>query len=193
MVRMPLLTCCLLLALAPCVASDPQLIAGVFDPPRAAPELGLEGSNGRPLKLGEHRGQVVILGFGFTSCSDVCPVTLAVLAQARKLLGPLADQVQVIYVTVDPETDTAERMREYLALFDPSFVGGTGSEEALKAVRKEYGIVASREAKGGAGYTYAHSSYVFLIDRQGMVRALMPYGHPAEDFAHDARVLLGER
>lgn len=190
--RTSLLICCLLLALTPCAASDAQLIAGVFDPPRAAPKLGLEGSHGKTLDLAEYRGKVVILGFGFTSCSDVCPVTLAVLARARKQLGSLADQVQVVYVTVDPATDTAERMREYLALFDPGFVGGTGSEEALKAVRKEYGIVANRQAKDGSGYTYAHSSYVFLIDPQGMVRALMPYGHSADDFAHDARVLLGE-
>lgn len=192
MLRMPLLACCLLLALAPCAASESELIAGVFDPPRAAPELGLEGSHGKPLNLGDYRGKVVVLGFGFTSCSDVCPVTLAVLAQARKQLGTLADQLQVVYVTVDPETDTAERMREYLALFDPSFVGGTGSEAALTAVRKEYGIVANRQAEDGTGYTYAHSSYTFLIDRQGRVRALMPYGQPAEDFAHDARLLLAE-
>jgi protein SCO1/2 len=192
MVRTTLLACCLLLALAPCAASDSQLIAGVFDPPRVAPELGLEGSHGKPLNLADYRGKVVILGFGFTSCSEVCPVTLAVLAQARKQLGTLADQVQVVYVTVDPETDSAERMREYLALFDPGFVGGTGNAEALRAVRKEYGVVAKRETNVGTGYSYAHSSYTFLIDRQGRVRALMPYGHPAEDFAHDARVLLGE-
>jgi protein SCO1/2 len=190
--RTLLLACSLLSVLTPCAASDAQLIAGVFDPPRAAPELGLEGTHGATLNLGDYRGKVVILGFGFTSCSDVCPVTLAILAQARKLLGALADGVQVVYVTVDPGTDTVERMREYLALFDPGFVGGTGTEEALAAVRREYGIVANRQAKDGAGYTYAHSSYTFLIDRRGMVRALMPYGHSAEDFAHDARVLLGE-
>lgn len=187
-----LLSLCLLLAPALCAAADAELIAGVFDPPRAAPELGLDGTHGKPLSLGDYRGKVVILGFGFTSCADVCPVTLAILAQARKRLGTLAEQVQVVYVTVDPETDTVERMREYLAQFDPGFVGGTGSEEALAAVREQYGIVANRIAADGTGYRYAHSSYTFLIDRQGLVRALMPYGHAAEDFAHDARVLLGE-
>lgn len=192
MIRVLLVLVCLLFQAAPCAASEPGLIAGVFDPPRAAPELDLEGSHGKPLRLDDYRGKVVILGFGFTSCTDVCPVTLAVLAMARKQLGALAEQVQVVYVTVDPQRDSAETMRSYLAGFDPSFVGGTGSEAALALVRKEYGIMANRKAATGAGYSYAHSSYTFLIDRQGLLRALMPYGHTPDDFAHDARVLLGE-
>jgi protein SCO1/2 len=189
MIRMLLPVWCLLIATGARAASEAELIAGVFDPPREAPELGLEGTKGKQLRLRDYRGKVVILGFGFTSCTSVCPVTLAVLAQTRKRLGVLAEQVQVVYVTVDPEADTVERMRTYLEAFDPSFVGGTGSEEALQAVRKEYGILASRE-RGGSGYTYAHSSYVFLIDREGRLRALMPFGHTPDDFAHDLRVLL---
>ncbi len=173
-------------------ANATQLVAGTFDPPREAPELKLEGSHGKKLMLSDYRGKVVLLGFGFTSCPDVCPTTLAVLAQARKKLGELADRLQVVYVTVDPQTDTAERMRKYLGTFDPTFVGGTGDEAALAAVRKQYGILASKKIYG-SNYTYAHSSYVYLIDRAGKLRALMPYGHSADDFAHDARVLIGER
>jgi protein SCO1 len=189
MIRALILVWCLLIPTGAHATSEAELIAGVFDPPREAPELGLDGTKGRQLSLRDYRGKVVILGFGFTSCSDVCPVTLAVLAQARKRLGALAEQVQVVYVTVDPETDTVERMRAYLEAFDPSFVGGTGSEAALQAVRKEYGILANRE-QSGSGYTYAHSSYVFLIDRDGRLRALMPFGHTPDDFAHDLLVLL---
>jgi protein SCO1 len=173
-------------------ADDAKLIAGTFDPPRDAPELKLRGSHGRGLTLSDYRGKVIILGFGFTSCPDVCPTTLAVLAQARKKLGSLSDQVQVVYVTVDPQTDTAERMRKYLGTFDPTFVGGTGTEAALAAVRNEYGIIANKKTYGSR-YTYAHSSYTYLIDRMGKLRALMPYGQSADDFVHDVRVLLGER
>lgn len=187
--RTSVLALCLLVLPGAWATDGPELIAGVFDPPREAPELGLEGSHGKTLKLGEYRGKVVLLGFGFTSCTNVCPVTLAVLAQARKQLGPLGGEVQVVYVTVDPQVDTAERMRSYLDAFDPSFVGGTGSDAQLEAVRRQYGIIASRE-QGGTGYTYAHSSYVFLIDREGQLRALMPYGHTPDDFAHDLRALL---
>jgi protein SCO1/2 len=182
----------LLASLVSHAANAPKLIAGVFEPPREAPELALQGSDGKPLNLSGYRGKIVILGFGFTSCPDVCPTTLAVLAQARKKLGAAADQLQVVYVTVDPQTDTAERMRKYLSTFDGSFVGGTGSEEELAAIRKQYGIIANRK-KYGSNYTYAHSSYTYLIDREGKLRALMPYGHTADDYAHDVKVLLGER
>jgi protein SCO1/2 len=182
----------LFVALALQAAGGAQLIAGTFDPPREAPELGLVGSHGKELRLSDYRGKVVLLGFGFTSCPDVCPTTLAILAQARKQLGKLADQLQVVYVTVDPETDTAARMRKYLGTFDPTFVGGSGDEATLAEARKQYGIVANRTVHGSR-YTYAHSSYVYLIDRDGKLRALMPHGHSARDFAHDVRVLLGER
>jgi protein SCO1/2 len=181
-----------LAALATQAASDTKLTAGTFDPPREAPELRLQGSHGRELRLSDYRGKVVLLGFGFTSCPDVCPTTLATLAQARRKLGDLAGQVQVVYVTVDPEKDTAGRMRRYLGAFDSTFVGGTGDEAALASVRQQYGIVASRTTHG-TSYTYAHSSYVYLIDRAGKLRALMPYGQSAQDFAHDLRILLGER
>ena len=185
-------TCALLLLCAVTTSNAaPEQIAGVFDPPRAAPDFEISGSNGTTLRLSDHRGKIVILGFGFTSCPDVCPTTLAVLAQARKQLGEDAKHLQVIYITVDPQRDTAEQMRKYLATFDKSFVGGTSEEAELNAIRKEYGIIANKKTYG-SNYTYAHSSYTYLIDRKGMLRALMPYGHKADDFAHDIRALLAE-
>lgn len=169
----------------------PQLIAGTFDPPRAAPDFELQHSDGGTLKLSDHRGKVILLGFGFTSCPDVCPTTLATLAQAHKKLGEQAVDVQVIYITVDPQTDTAAQMKKYLASFDATFIGGTGTEAQLSEVRKQYGILAQKK-NFGSNYTYAHSSYVYLIDRAGKLRALMPYGHKPDDFAHDVRALLAE-
>ena len=87
---------------------------------------------------------MVALAFGFTSCPEVCPTTLAVLAQARKKLGAKASELQVVYVTVDPERDDAARMKQYLAGFDPSFVGGTGTDAQLAAVRREFGVQADQ-------------------------------------------------
>ena len=179
----------LLIAAGAGAAEDVVLKAGVFDPPRLAPDFTLAGSNGTELRLSSHRGQVILLSFGFTSCHEVCPTTLAVLAQARRILGSQARELQIVYVTVDPERDDAERMRSYLAAFDPTFLGGTGSEEALAAVRKDYGILATRKPLGSS-YTVAHSSFTYLIDRQGRLRGLMPYGRTAEDYAHDVRILL---
>ena len=95
-------------------ASDSSLIAGVFSPARAAPDFSLRGSDGSELTLRRYRGKVVALAFGYTSCTAVCPVTLGVLAAARRKLDAAADQVQVVYVTVDPERDNAERMRKFL-------------------------------------------------------------------------------
>lgn len=165
-----------------------QLKAGAFTPPRTAPEFSLQGSDGSELSLGEYRGKVVLLGFGFTSCAEVCPITLATLAQARKRMGAKASELQVVYITVDPERDDAPRMNRYLGLFDATFVGGTGSAEQLAAVRKDYGIAAERRA--GPDGAYTHSSFVYLIDREGLLRALMPYGHLPEDYVHDVGLLL---
>jgi protein SCO1/2 len=164
------------------------LKAGVFDPPRAAPNFSLPGSNGSELKLSGYRGKVVLLGFGFTACATVCPVTLATLQQVNKKLGAQASDLQVIYITVDPARDNAAQMKKYLSAFDPRFIGGTGSGAQLAAVRKEYGI-AAKEVAGPEG-SYTHSSFIYLIDRKGRLRALMPFGHGADDYVHDLRILL---
>lgn len=185
-----LLAALVLLATAAYAADDPKLVAGVFDPPRAAPDFSLPGSDGKELKLSSYRGKVVILGFGFSSCPDVCPVTLAVLADAKKKLGEEGGaDLQVIYVTVDPKRDDAKRLREYLAAFDHTFIGGTGDADQLEAVRDSYGVFAkAREGESG----FSHSSYTYLIDRKGVLRALMPFGHDSDDYVHDVRVLLSQ-
>ncbi|MGH8652224.1 MAG: SCO family protein [Gammaproteobacteria bacterium] len=185
------LTLLLSLLFTPAVsaAEDAALKAGVFSPPRQAPDFTLNGSDGSELKLSRYRGKVVVLLFGYTSCPDVCPLTLAVLAQARKKLGVEGNELQVVYVTVDPERDDAERMRKYLAAFDPTFVGGAGTAERLAAVRKEYGVIADKKTVG-TSYSVAHSSYTYLIDRDGSLRALMPYGRTPDDYVHDVRILL---
>lgn len=187
-----LLPSLLFLAGAASAADNATFKAGVFSPPRQAPDFSLRGSDGAELKLSRYRGKVVVLGFGFTSCPEVCPTTLAILAQARKKLGVSGIEVQVIYVTVDPERDNAELMQRYLMAFDPTFVGGTGTAEQLAAVRQDYGVVAEK-APSAAGYSVAHSSFTYLIDRDGSLRALMPYGHTADDYVHDVKVLLKKR
>jgi protein SCO1/2 len=182
----------LLFAAAAAAADAPELKAGVFSPPRQAPDFSLDGSDGRALNLRRFKGKVVLLGFGFTWCPSVCPTTLATLAQARRKLGSAAAaDVQIVYITVDPERDKAERMKEYLAAFDPTFVGGTGTTQRLAAVRKDYGVFAEKKGQG-KDYQVAHSSFTYLIDRSGSLRALMPYGHGPDDYVHDLRILLNE-
>jgi protein SCO1 len=186
---------CMFIALAAIAAAPvtgaPALKAGVFDPPREAPQFSLQSSSGGKLELRSYRGKVVILGFGFTWCTDVCPVTLATLQQVRRKLGAAADDVQIVYITVDPERDNPARMKAYLHAYDPTFVGGTGAADELAAVRRDYGIVAEKHVKGSS-YSVAHSSFTYLIDRRGQLRALMPYGRGPDDYVHDLRILLAE-
>lgn len=170
--------------LAAAAAAD-GLKAGVFDPPRAAPDFALRGSDGGELRLSRHRGKVVLLVFGFTNCPAVCPMTLAVLADARKALGDAAAQAQVVFVTVDPEHDAPPKIRQFLAQFDPTFLGATGTLAQLAAVRASYGVT-SRKVDAG----FDHSSSVYLIGRDGALRAMMPFGRPAADYVHDVKLLL---
>jgi protein SCO1/2 len=180
-----------LLAVSAQAADLAELKAGVFDPPRPAPDFSLQGSDGHELRMSHYRGNVVLLAFGFTSCTEVCPTTLNTFALTRRKLGPAAAAVRVIYVTVDPERDVAARLAKYLGSFDPTFVGGTGTEAQLAAVRKDYGVSADKK-KLGDDYTYSHSSFTYLIDRTGRIRALMPYGHSPDDYVHDLTILLEE-
>lgn len=169
-----------------------KLKAGVFEPPAVAPEFALQGAQGADLKLSNYRGKLVLLMFGFTHCPEVCPTTLATLAEARKTLGKEAEAVQVVYVTVDPERDDVDRIKKYLAAFDTSFVGGTAKPQVLEAMRKRYGVVAAKLESRTGGYGMNHSTSVFLIDRVGRLRAMMPYGHSAKDFVHDLRWLAAQ-
>lgn len=171
-----------------------KLKSGTFDPPRMAPQIAQKSADGKDFALDKLRGKVVVLEFGYTSCADVCPVSLALLKEARERLGPLRDKLQVVFITVDPQRDTAPRLKAYLEQFDPSFVGLTGSEEQLAAIRKAYGISATKNMVEGSKteYTMGHSSYLYFIDPQGRLRALMPFGRPADDIVHDVTVLANE-
>ena len=188
----PLAAAALALAGALAGATEaPAFKAGLFDPPRQAPDFSLQGTDGHELTMRGYRGKVVLLAFGYSSCTAVCPVTLATLAAARRELGPFAADVQVVYVTVDPERDVPARLRAFLHAFDASFVGGTGTAAQLAGVRKDYGISAQKITTSD-GDAYSHSSFTYLIDRGGRIRALMPYGHSPGDYVNDLKILLKE-
>lgn len=187
-----LFLCTIALTATAGAAQGTALRSGVFKPPRPAPDFSLRGSDGTELKLSRYRGKVVVLGFGFSSCPEVCPTTLARLAEAQAKLGTVNKKFQVVYVTVDPQRDSPERLREYLTAFDPSFIGGTGTPEQLAKVRAMYGVSASKQSSGGnpSEYSVHHSSSIYLIDPEGNLRAMMPYGGTPDDLVHDIRVLL---
>lgn len=185
-----LLAALLAAGVAAATAAAPAFKAGVFDPPRPAPDFTLQGTNGRQLRLSQYRGKVVLLAFGYSHCLSVCPITLHTFAQALRQLGTAAGAVQVVYVTVDAQRDTPDKLKAFVGSFDARIIGGTGTEQQLAQVRKDYGVTATRIPDGNS-YMYDHSSSIYLIDRAGRIRALMPYGHPPEDFVNDVRILQG--
>jgi protein SCO1 len=172
--------------------AEQGLRSGTFEPAREAPAFSLNGSNGRKLSLRDHLGKVVVVQFGYTFCEEVCPVTLAHMTEVYKKLGSAARDVQLIFVTVDPERDSPERLREHLTVFNPTFLGATGTPDDLQAVQKAYGVVARHVVSRNQALPYAvdHSSSLYLVDRQGKLRGLVPFGTPVDDIVHDLRFLL---
>jgi protein SCO1 len=151
-----------LLSVSTLWAASPRFRSGVLDPPRLAPEIVLPAHDGTDFRLSRHRGDVVAITFGFTFCPDVCPTTLAELAQVRAKLGPAAKRLRVVFVTVDPERDGPERLRAYTHAFDRTFVGLTGSPEQLAAVQRAYGPAHHR---GGAPATTRLAPTALARDR----------------------------
>jgi len=153
-------------------------------------DFQLDRAGGRPLGLADLRGKWSLVFFGYTHCPDICPATLAVLADALKRIEQLpasATQVQALFVSVDPQRDTPERLAEYVSYFDPRLVGATGRPEALDALARQldapFAIQAAQRGTDGQSYQIAHSATVFLIDPAGRLFARFPPPQSAEEIA----------
>ena len=154
-------------------------------------ELRLNDPEGKPRSLADFRGKVVVVSFGYTHCPDVCPTTLSDLASALKQLGDMDSQVQVLFVTVDPQRDTPDLLRQYVPAFDPRFIGLSGDEAATERAKKEFHVYAQqRPGKPGEPYAVDHSAHIYVLDRNGHVRLLLPPGSAPAAIASDLRVLL---
>jgi protein SCO1/2 len=150
-------------------------------------------ASGKPTTLTDFKGKVVVLFFGFTHCPDVCPGTLAELALVKKQLGADGDRMQVVFVTLDPERDRPEILKEYVPAFDPSFVGLYGDPAAIARTAKEFKVF-YKKVPGTAPDTYSldHTAAAFVFDPQGRLRLFAGYGQGPEALAHDIRLLLKE-
>ncbi len=160
--------------------------------PKLAPEIALTNSAGQPFRLSDQKGKLVLLFFGYTSCPDVCPTILAEMKQIHESLGKEASQVDFVFVTVDPNRDVPERLSKYLAQFDPTFIGISSTQAQLEPVWKAYGVsVGIPDGQNmNANYSVNHSTYTYLIDRQGRLRLIYDYGTPQEQIEQDIRYLL---
>jgi len=155
--------------------------------------LALTGHDGKARTLEDFRGKLVVMSFGFTRCPDICPTTLADLAQAIKALGADADRVQVLFITMDPARDTREVLSKYVPAFDPRFLGLYGDEEATKRTAREFKIFyEKREGSAPDAYTIDHSAQSYVLDAQGRLRLFVRHDRIAEDLVADLRQLLKE-
>lgn len=178
-------------ALAACTESKPQFKAIDLTGADYAKGFQLTDHNGQARTLEDFKGKIVVLFFGYTQCPDVCPTTMAELAEAKKLMGPDGDKVQGLFVTVDPERDTPEVLKAYMANFDPSFVALRGTPEQLAAVAKEFKMYYKKaQGKTPTSYTMDHSSASYVFDTQGRVRLYTRYGSGAQALASDLQLLL---
>ncbi|MDR7334911.1 SCO family protein [Roseateles asaccharophilus] len=158
-----------------------------------ARQLNLTDQDGRARSLADFKGKVLVVFFGFTQCPDVCPTTMAEVAEVKRSLGADGDKVQGIFVTVDPERDTATLLKAYLGSFDPSFVGLRGSVEQTQATAKEFKVFFAKvPGKTPESYTMDHTAASFVFDTEGRVRVYSRYGAGAEPLAHDIKLLLAE-
>lgn len=151
--------------------------------------LNLTDQHGQPRTLAEFEGRVVMLFFGFVQCPDVCPTALARASEVMQRLGDDAQRVQLLFVTVDPERDTPDVLREYVAAFDPTFLALTGSLEEIRTAASEFKVY-FRQVPTGGSYTVDHSAMTYLIDARGEPRVVLRHEQSVDDYAHDVRLLL---
>ena len=156
-------------------------------------DFQLTDPGGHTRTLADYRGKAVAVFFGYTQCPDVCPTTMAALAEAMRKLGPDADRVQVIFITVDPDRDTPDLLGKYVPAFDPRFVGLRGDAAATERTAREFKVIYQKVPGNAPGrYTVDHSAGVFLCDPQGRLRVFEGNNASPDIFAHDLRALLAE-
>lgn len=159
--------------------------------PSEAHDFTLTSNTGQQVSLSDFRGKLVLLYFGYTFCPDVCPTTLAEIAAAMKILGKNAGDVQVIMISVDPERDTPAKLAEYVAHFDPRFLGVTGTPEKIAEIATLYGIFYQKnEGSDATGYLIDHTATVTVVDQDGHVKLVLPFGTGAKDIADDLTYLI---
>ena len=158
-----------------------------------ARDFPLPDHNGQQRSIKDFSGKVVVVFFGYTQCPDVCPTTMQEMAEVKRMLGKDGDRLQAIFVTVDPERDTADMLKAYMGNFDPSFLALRGTPEQTAAVAKDFKIYYKKvDGKTPTSYTMDHSAGSYIYDTQGRLRVYYRYGSGVEALAADVRTLLDE-
>ena len=162
----------------------------VIQSPEPSYDFTLTGANG-DVSLSDYRGKLVLVYFGYTFCPDICPATLANVGQSLRELGKKADHVQLIMVSLDPERDTPEKLAGYVQHFHSSFIGVTGSQDELDKVASLYGIFYEKtEGTGNTGYLINHTATLLVIDREGYLKLVFPFGVTVPEIVDDLKYML---
>lgn len=173
-----------------------QFSGAILDPPKPTNDFSLPATDGTTFTLSDYQGQIVLIYFGYTFCPDVCPTTMYQVSRMMEQLGSKAGDVQVVMVTVDPERDTIDQLGRYVTNFNESFIGlRTTDLDQLDTIMADFGAYyqIEEEVEGSAaGYLISHTAAIFVIDRQGRTREIIPYGTQGEEMANDLRQLLKE-
>lgn len=155
-------------------------------------DFQLDSTLGKPMALSDFADLYTVLYFGYTTCPDICPTTLADLGKAEQLMGATAERMQVIFITVDPERDTPQRLHDYLAYFSPNFIGMSGSLEATERIASQLGVVYEKRyaSESATDYLLDHTATVIVLDPQRRPQLLFPYGVTGEQIASDLQALM---
>ena len=159
--------------------------------PIPAPAVALTDNSGAAVQLSDYAGKIVLVYFGYTFCPDICPTTLAELAQVQRQLDDGGDKIQTVMISVDPERDTPQQLAQYVSHFHPTFVGLSGDTTEIDAAADAYGVFYEKhEGSAASGYLIDHTARVFVIDPEGNYQLSFGFGTPVEDMVHDLRLLM---
>ena len=180
------------IVLAACGGEDYEFQGGNLQPVTTTPDFQLTDQYGESWTMSDQTGKIVLLYFGYTTCPDACPTTLSDWIEVKRLLGDEADNVEFVMVTVDPERDTVEKLNQYMAFFDPEFLGLTGDQETITSIEMDYGIMAVREEhpESATGYLMNHTTSFWVVDTENQLRLTFAHGTDPEIVAEDIKHLF---
>ena len=172
--------------------ATPVLHGAIFDPPRALTDFSLTSTTGQPFTLSEHRGELILLYFGYRTCPDFCPTTSIELRNLYQELGKSAERVKVVFVTVDPERDDLESLTRYIGAFHQAFIGLRAEGASLQSLMGQFGVIAERRPLGDDPQSYLvdHTASIFLIGADGRLQAQYLYGTDYQDILSDLKIIL---
>ena len=163
----------------------------LIDPPARAADFTLLDQNDNPFRLSDQHGKTLLVFFGYTHCPDICPVTLTRFKEIKRLLGEQANEIEFVFITIDPERDSSAQIKSYLGAFDPGFIGLTGSQDALQDVWQKYGVYREKVPTGnGSDYQMDHSTRIYLVDKNGNWRLTYPFEMEVNGVVADLQHLL---